>query len=83
MEVIPGAFLFILQLHPITHKQKTNKPIPLRCSTLTHRSVRAGSVSDGCFLALFSEPDAGAVSLHHSRLGRNAGRWLLSPEGVK
>ena len=49
MEVIPGAFLFILQLHPITHKQKTNKPIPLRCSTLTHRSVRAGSVSDGCF----------------------------------
>jgi len=49
MELTPWAFLFILQLHHITHKQKTNKPIPLRCSTLTHISFRAGSVSDDCF----------------------------------
>jgi hypothetical protein len=42
------AFLYSLQLHHITHKQKTNKPIPLRCSTFTHRCIRAGSVSDGC-----------------------------------
>ena len=26
----PWAFLYSLQLHHITHKQKTNKPIPLR-----------------------------------------------------
>jgi len=55
MERSPWAFLFMLQLHPITHKQKTNKPIPLRCSTLTRSSVRAGSVSDDCFHCPFAK----------------------------
>ena len=55
MERSPWAFLYSLQLHHITHKQKTNKPIPLRCSTLTHIFCRAGCVRDGCFHCPFGK----------------------------
>jgi len=50
----PWAFLYSLQLHHITHKQKTNKPIPLRWVgspyPYYYKKKKAGGAKSTCLL---------------------------------